>query len=575
MMKLFRFLKPYWKSVIGVLALIFVQSFSELYLPTLMADIVDIGVVRGDTKYIVKVGSLMMLIATLGTLAAITASFLSSRTATAFGRDLRGQVFKRVEAFSLNEFNKIGTSSLITRTTNDITQIQQVIMMSLRMMIRAPMMAIGGIVMAFSKDAKLSLIIVFVIPIIAIRILIMGKKGMPLFEKMQTKLDKLNQVLREKLMGVRVIRAFNREAYEKKRFKDVNYDLTNTSIKVNKIMAVLMPITALMFNFATIFIIWFGAIRVDNGTMQVGDLMAFIQYIMQIMFALFMMSVMFVMIPRASASALRINEVLNTVAEIKDLETLNINIPRSGVIEFKDVTFSYPSAEEAILKDISFTAKPGEITAIIGGTGSGKSTLVNLIPRFYDINDGEILVDGVNIKEMSQKNLRNKIGLVPQKVVLFTGTIKENIKYGKTDASDEEISKAAEIAQATEFILNMKDGFDTVIAQGGTNLSGGQKQRLSIARALVRKPQIYLFDDSFSALDFKTDAKLRNALNKEIQNATLIVVAQRVSTVMDAHQIIVLDQGKIAGIGGHKELLKTCSVYREIVFSQLSEEEIA
>lgn len=575
MMKLFRFLKPYWKSVIGVLALIFVQSFSELYLPTLMADIVDIGVVRGDTKYIVKVGSLMMLIATLGTLAAITASFLSSRTATAFGRDLRGQVFKRVEAFSLNEFNKIGTSSLITRTTNDITQIQQVIMMSLRMMIRAPMMAIGGIVMAFSKDAKLSLIIVFVIPIIAIRILIMGKKGMPLFEKMQTKLDKLNQVLREKLMGVRVIRAFNREAYEKKRFKDVNYDLTNTSIKVNKIMAVLMPITALMFNFATIFIIWFGAIRVDNGTMQVGDLMAFIQYIMQIMFALFMMSVMFVMIPRASASALRINEVLNTVAEIKDLETLNINIPRSGVIEFKDVTFSYPSAEEAILKDISFTAKPGEITAIIGGTGSGKSTLVNLIPRFYDINDGEILVDGVNIKEMSQKILRNKIGLVPQKVVLFTGTIKENIKYGKTDASDEEISKAAEIAQATEFILNMKDGFDTVIAQGGTNLSGGQKQRLSIARALVRKPQIYLFDDSFSALDFKTDAKLRNALNKEIQNATLIVVAQRVSTVMDAHQIIVLDQGKIAGIGGHKELLKTCSVYREIVFSQLSEEEIA
>lgn len=575
MMKLFRFLKPYWKSVIGVLALIFVQSFSELYLPTLMADIVDIGVVREDTKYIVKVGSLMMLIATLGTLAAITASFLSSRTATAFGRDLRGQVFKRVEAFSLNEFNKIGTSSLITRTTNDITQIQQVIMMSLRMMIRAPMMAIGGIVMAFSKDAKLSLIIVFVIPIIAIRILIMGKKGMPLFEKMQTKLDKLNQVLREKLMGVRVIRAFNREAYEKKRFKDVNYDLTNTSIKVNKIMAVLMPITALMFNFATIFIIWFGAIRVDNGTMQVGDLMAFIQYIMQIMFALFMMSVMFVMIPRASASALRINEVLNTVAEIKDLETLNINIPRSGVIEFKDVTFSYPSAEEAILKDISFTAKPGEITAIIGGTGSGKSTLVNLIPRFYDINDGEILVDGVNIKEMSQKNLRNKIGLVPQKVVLFTGTIKENIKYGKTDASDEEISKAAEIAQATEFILNMKDGFDTVIAQGGTNLSGGQKQRLSIARALVRKPQIYLFDDSFSALDFKTDAKLRNALNKEIQNATLIVVAQRVSTVMDAHQIIVLDQGKIAGIGGHKELLKTCSVYREIVFSQLSEEEIA
>jgi len=575
MIKLLRYLKPYRVSIIATLSLIFLQAISELFLPTLMANIVDIGVVNGDTAYIFKIGGLMMIIALVGTLCAVAASFLSSKTSMAFGRDLRGQMFKRAEDFSLNEFDKIGTSSLITRTTNDITQIQQVVMMSLRMMARAPMMAIGGIIMAVSKNAKLSLVIVFVIPIIVFGILIVAKKGTPLFKVMQTKLDKLNQVLRENLIGVRVIRAFNRVDHEKNRFQEANYDLTNTAIKVNKIMAAMMPIMSLVLNFTTIAVIWFGAIRIDSGNMQVGDLMAFIQYVMQIMFALIMLSMMFVMIPRASASAVRINEVFDTIPEIKDTEKTITTNAKDGLIEFKNVTFSYPGAEEPVLKDISFTAKPGKVTAVIGGTGSGKSTLVNLIPRFYDIDSGSILVDGLDIREISQKALRDKIGFVPQKAVLFSGTIADNIKYGKEDATEEEIKYAAEIAQATEFISNMKDGFNSVIAQGGTNVSGGQKQRLSIARALVRRPEIYLFDDSFSALDFKTDAKLRGALKNETKNSTQIIVAQRVTTIIDADQIIVLDEGKIAGIGNHKELLKTCDVYREIVSSQLSEEEIA
>ncbi|QUH19217.1 ABC transporter ATP-binding protein [Alkaliphilus sp. B6464] len=577
MLKLFKFLKPYRLSVMAALGLIFLQAISELYLPTLMANIVDIGVVDGNTTYIFKVGILMILIAIGGTLCAIASSYLSAKTSTAFGRDLRGQVFKRAEDFSLNEFDKIGASSLITRTTNDITQIQQVVMMSLRMMARAPMMAIGGIIMAVSKNAKLSLVIVFVIPIILLGILAVAKKGVPLFKVMQTKLDKLNQVLRENLMGVRVIRAFNRIDHEKNRFKEANYDLTSTAIKVNKLMSALMPTMSLILNFTTIAVIWFGAIKIDSGAMQVGDLMAFIQYVMQIMFALIMVSMMFVMIPRASASAVRINEVLDTIPEIKNPAKSSITDATSisGLVEFKNVIFSYPGAEEPAINDISFTARPGKVTAIIGGTGSGKSTLINLIPRFYDIDSGSILLDGVDIRQMEQKNLRNKIGFVPQKAVLFTGTIAENIRYGKEDATDEEVRLAAEIAQATDFISNMKDGFDSVIAQGGTNVSGGQKQRLSIARALVRRPEIYLFDDSFSALDFKTDAKLRSALKGETTNSTLIIVAQRVSTIIDADQIIVLDKGKIAGVGNHEELLKTCDVYREIVHSQLSEEEIA
>lgn len=575
MTRLFRRLKPYALSIVTILIFIFFQSLSELYLPTLMSDIVNNGIVNGDTNYILKIGGLMLLVTLGGTIFRVLANYLSSRAASGFGKDLRNQVFSKAESFSLDEFDKFGTSSLITRTTNDITQVQQVLMIMLRMMVSAPMMGIGGIIMAVSKDARLSLILVVVIPVLAIIIFIVGRKGMPLFKAMQKKVDKLNLVLREQLTGIRVIRAFNRIEYEKIRFNDSNVDLTNTTIKVNRIMSTLMPTMMLLLNFTTIGIIWFGGIRIESGSMQIGDLMAFIQYIMQIMFAFMMLAMMFVMIPRASASAERINEVLDIELEKKVIDQSNSNEKGTGFVEFKDVTFSYPGAEQPAIKNISFKTKPGEVTAIIGGTGSGKSTLVNLIPRFHDIDNGSILVNGVDIYQMNQENLRSKIGFVPQKAVLFSGTIADNIRYGKEDASDEELKTAAEVAQAMEFISTMKDGFDTFIAQGGTNVSGGQKQRLSIARALIRKPEIYIFDDSFSALDFKTDAKLRIALKQETSNSTMFIVAQRVSTVMDADRIIVLDEGQIAGIGNHKELLNTCDVYSEIVSSQLSEEEIA
>lgn len=575
MIKLFRFLKPYVASIVAVLVLLFFQSLAELYLPTLMSDIVDTGIVKGDTQYILKVGGFMLLVAAGSGICVMLAGFLSSKVATSFGRDLRSKVFSRVESFSLNEFDKMGTASLITRTTNDITQVQQVTIMIMRMMISAPMMCIGGIIMAVSKDAKLSLVLIAIIPVLAGIIFIIARKGIPLFKSMQVKLDKLNLVLRENLTGIRVIRAFNRIDLEKKRFNEANHDLTETAIKVNKIMASLMPVMMIIMNLTSIAIIWFGGIRIDNGSMQVGDMMAFLQYAMQIMFSLIMVSIMFVMIPRAEASAVRINEVLDTIPEINDPEYAKSGDNKKGFVEFKDVTFSYPGAEQPAISNISFSAKPGEVTAIIGGTGSGKSTLISLIPRFYDVESGSILVDGIDVREMSQESLRAKIGFVPQKAVLFTGSITDNIRYGKEDATEEEVKHAAEIAQATEFISNMKDGFDSEISQGGTNVSGGQKQRLSIARALVRRPEIYVFDDSFSALDFKTDAKLRAALKRETVESTVLIVAQRVSTVMDADRIIVLDEGEVAGIGSHKELLNTCQVYREIVLSQLSEEEIA
>ena len=574
MRKLFKYLKPYEMSVAVVLVLIFFQSLSDLYLPTLMSDIVNKGIFSGDTNYIIRVGGKMLLVAAVGTACAVLASYLSSKISSGFGKILRKEVFSKVESFSLNEFNNIGTASLITRTTNDITQIQQVLLIIFRMMVSAPMMCIGGIIMAVSKDAKLSLVLVAVLPIIALLIYVIANKGIPLFKAMQIKIDKLNLVVREELTGIRVIRAFNRSDHEKGRFNKANYDLTQNAVKVNRIMAALMPLMMLIINFTTIAIIWFGAKRVDGGNMQIGDLMAFIQYAMQILFSLIMVSMMFVMIPRASASADRINEVLDVNPEIKDAEATKNADDKKGFVEFNNVTFSYPGAEKPVISNISFKAKPGETVAVIGGTGSGKSTLINLIPRFYDIQSGSILVDGVDIKEMSQESLRAKIGFVPQKTVLFTGTISENIRYGKEDATDDEVRHAAETSQSMEFIEKMEDGFDSVIAQGGTNVSGGQKQRLSIARALVRKPEIYIFDDSFSALDFKTDAKLRAALKKETKDSTMIIVAQRVSTVMDADKIIVLDEGKVAGIGTHRELLNTCEVYHEIVSSQLSEEEM-
>jgi ATP-binding cassette subfamily B protein len=575
MIKLVRFLKPFTWSVAAVLLLLLFQSLTDLYLPTLMSGIVDTGIVKGDTHYIVNVGGKMLFFAAVSALCMITASYLSAKIATGLGRNLRGMVFSRVESYSLNEFDRIGTASLITRTTNDINQIQQLLIIMMRMMISAPMMCIGGIIMAVSKDAVLSLVFVVVLPVIAGTILIIFRKAVPLFKAMQVNLDQLNRVLREGLTGIRVIRAFNRLEHENARFLKANSDLTDTAIRVNIIMAGLMPVMMLVMNLSSIAIVWFGGIRVDKGDMQVGDMMAFLQYAMQIMFSLIMISFMFIMIPRAEASAVRINEVLDLIPEIKDAERVKKAGDKKGFVEFKDVTFSYPGAEEPAISDISFTAGPGEVTAIIGGTGSGKSTLINLIPRFYDIDKGSILIDGVDVREMSQESLRSKIGLVSQKAVLFTGSIAANIRYGREAATDEEVRRAAEIAQATEFITGMKDGFDSVIAQGGTNVSGGQKQRLSIARALVRRPEIYVIDDALSALDFKTDASLRAALRKETACATVLIVAQRVSTVMDADRIIVMDKGKIAGIGRHRELLNTCDVYREIVVSQLSEEEIA
>lgn len=575
MLKLLRMLKKYKFAVILVIILVFLQSISDLYLPTLMSNIVDKGIANGDVPYIWRVGGLMLFIALLGAICSIVVSFLASQVSGKFARDLRSKVFRHVENFSLQEFDKIGTASLITRTTNDITQVQNVLLMMMRMMISAPLMFIGGLVMAISKDAKLSLVLVVALPILAGTVALIATKGLPLFKAIQKKLDRLNLVLREQLMGIRVIRSFNRGQYEKERFTEANKDLTQTAIRVNKIMAFMMPSMMLIMNFTTIAIIGFGGLRIDSGDMEVGNMMAFIQYAMQIMFSLIMVSMIFVMLPRASASATRINEVLDMKPELKNPEVPVRADKMHGTLEFNHVSFKYPGAEEYALHDISFTAKPGETTAIIGGTGSGKTTLLSLIPRFYEVTEGSVRVNGVDVREMTQDDLRSKIGYVPQKAILFTGTIADNLRYGKEDATQEEIEHAAAVAQAADFVSEMENGYESVIAQGGNNVSGGQKQRLSIARALVRKPEIYVFDDSFSALDFKTDSRLRAALKQETLDATVIIVAQRVSTVRDADRILVMDEGKIVGMGTHSELLANNQVYREIVSSQLSEEEIA
>ena len=575
MIKLMRFMKPYRRVLVLVVILAVAQALGNLYLPNLFADIVNNGIIKGDTGYIWRLGGLMLLVTMGGTVAAVVGIFFSSKVATGFGKIIRTKLFTRVEQFSLHEFDAVSTSSLITRTTNDTTQVQQVMIVMLNMMITAPITLVAGVILALNQDVGLSWILVVVIPILVAAIIILMINAIPLFRAMQVKLDKLNLVLDEGLTGVRVVRAFDRQRYEERRFDEANLELTSIAIKVNRLIASLMPIMMLCLNVSSIAILWFGANRINNGQMQLGALIAFLQYAMQILFALLMVSMMFIMLPRAAASADRINEVLDILPEINDPDQAKLADEQRGYVEFQDVTFSYPGAEEPALSNISFSARPGEVTAIIGGTGSGKSTLVSLVPRFYDIDSGHILVDGVDVREMSQEHLRSKIGLVPQKTVLFSGTIAENIRYGKEDASDEEVHHAAEVAQASDFIPAMQNGFDSVIAQGGTNVSGGQKQRLSIARALVRRPEIYMFDDSFSALDFKTDARLRAALKKETRESTVFIVSQRVSTVMDADQIIVLDDGRIVGIGNHRELMKTCEVYRDIVSSQLSVAEIA
>ena len=575
MIKLLRFLKPYRLLLTFVIIFAFGQALSNLYLPTLLADIVDNGIVKGDTGYIWRIGGIMSLVAIGGTIVAIIGIYCSSKVATGFGKRVRAALFTHVERFSLHEFDNIGSASLITRTTNDTTQVQQVMIIILNMVITAPITLVAGIILALRQDVGLSWILVVIVPILAIAIFLLMSRAIPMFGAMQIKLDKLNLVLDEGLTGVRVVRAFDRQRYEEHRFDLANQDLTDLAIRVNRLIALLMPLMMFVLNVSSVAILWFGAIRIDNGQMQVGALLAFLQYAMQILFALLMVSMMFIMLPRAQASATRINEVLAIDPEINDPAEGKQSEGKRGYVEFDDVTFSYPGAEEPALSHVSFHAYPGEVTAIIGGTGAGKSTLINLLPRFYDIQSGHVLVDGVDVRDMSQEYLRAKIGFVPQKAVLFTGTIAENIRYGKEDATDAEILRAAEIAQASEFIQTMSDGIDSFIAQGGTNVSGGQKQRLSIARALVRQPEIYIFDDSFSALDFKTDAKLRAALKNETREATVLIVAQRVSTVMDADRIIVMDEGRIVGIGTHRELMRTNEVYREIVASQLSSEEIA
>ena len=573
MNKSLRFLLNY-KTLIGIIfGLVFLQALSQLYLPTLMGNIVDKGVVTGNISYIWKTGLIMLIVALGGVIVAIISSYYSSQVATGFARDLREAIFSHVSGFSLHEFDQIGTASLITRTTNDVNQIQQATMMILRMTLTAPIMLVGGLIMAMSKDFKLSLVILFSIPFIVLTIFIILKKGAPLFKAVQEKLDYLNRVLRENLTGIRVIRAFTREKSERKRLNQANENLMDVSIKVNRLMAFAMPLMMLFMNITVVLIIWFGSFRINTGAMQIGDLMAFIQYVMLIMFALMMASMMFVIVPRAAVSARRIQEVL-ALERIEPSEG-DKNLTQQSEIKFTDVSFHYPNAEEPALSDISFNAKKGETTAIIGGTGSGKTTLINLIPRFYEVNSGKIEINKININDTSIEKVRAIIGLVPQKTQLFGGTIFENISYGRPNASQEEVELAAKIAQAEEFITSLPDGYETLIEQGGTNLSGGQKQRISIARAIIRKPDIYIFDDSFSALDYKTDANLRTALNEETKNTTIIIVAQRVSSVRYADQIIVLDKGRIVGKGTHDELLVDNVIYQEIVASQFGKGELA
>lgn len=568
-------LKPYRTMIVIALVLVFIQALTEIFLPTLMASIVDDGIVYGDTAHIWRMGASMLLVALIGLSASVVGSRLASGVAAGYARDLRKRIFTHVTNFSLHEFDKTGTATLITRTTHDVSQIQQLVFMSQRMMSRAPLMAVGGIIMAIAQDTRLSMVLLAVVPVLAGVMMLIVTKGMPLFQQVQEKLDRLNLVTREGLTGIRVVRAFNRTEYEEKRFQAANEDLTQTTVRVNRIMGAMEPSMMIMFNVTTIAIVWFGGIRVEAGQMQVGAMMAFIQYATLIMFALMMMSMMFTMIPRAVVSARRIAHVLSMEPEIKDPKDPITPDGSDGVVEFDRVTFRYPGAETPALDNVSFTARPGEVTAIIGGIGSGKSTVARLLFRFYDVSEGSIRVDGVDVRNMTQKTLRQRIGYVPQTALLFSGTVSDNLRYGKPDATDEELHRAAELAQAAEFVTELNGQYEAEIAQGGTNLSGGQRQRLTIARALVRRPKIYVFDDNFSALDFKTDAKVRMALRKETTDATVIIVAQRVSTIMDASQIIVLDEGRVADIGTHRELLQRSNIYREIVASQLSEEVIA
>lgn len=536
---------------------------------------IGLDVNKTQTNYITIAGLKMLALALVGMMVSILVGFTASRVAATYGRDLRSLVFNKVVNFSNTEFDKFSTASLITRSTNDIQQVQMLVVMVLRMVAYAPILGIGGIIKVLNTNVSMAWVIALAVGLISILIATLFILAMPKFNKMQKLVDRLNLVTREILTGLPVIRAFSKEKHEEKRFAKANQDLTQTSLFVNRVMSFMMPMMMLLMNGTMVLILWEGGKGIDTGDMMVGDMMAFIQYAMQIIMSFLMLCMVSIMIPRAAVSGKRISEVLDTEFMIKDAEkTTDFVSSSKGVVEFNHVSFRYPGAKEDVLHDITFTAKPGETTAIIGSTGSGKSTLIQLIPRLYDVTEGELLVDGTDVRKVPQKKLRDKIGFVPQKGVLFSGTIASNLRYGKQEATQEEIERAARIAQATDFIEAKSDRYDESISQGGSNVSGGQKQRLSIARAIAKDPQIYIFDDSFSALDYKTDVVLRRTLKKEIANSTVIIVAQRISTIMNAEQILVLDDGRIVGKGTHRELLKTCDVYKQIASSQLSEAEI-
>lgn len=583
MLKVLSYLKNYKWSAIFATIFILINSAMQLVLPSMMADIMNNGIAGGKLVYIYIMGFFMIIASIFGVFAAVLSSYFSSKASTGFGKELRRAVFLKAESLSQCDIDKIGVSSMITRSTNDITQIQNLVLVSMRMIISAPIMMVGGAIMAFTMNKTLSLVIFTVIPIIALIALFVVKRVLPWFEQMQKKTDALNQVVRERLGGVRVIRAFNRQKHEQERFRKANFELTEIALKTNRLFASLIPLAMFLMYSMIIALIWLGSRQVNNmdvttqaqeiaGT--IGNLQAFMMYLIMIVFAVGLAASMFVMVPRAAISARRICAILDMEPMIKEPQTPAVSIGGQGKVEFKNVSFGYDGAERNVINNVNFTANPGEVTAIIGGTGCGKTTLINLISRFYDVSSGEILVDGTNIKDMALADLHKKIGYVPQKVLLFSGTVADNLRYGKEDATEEEMWKALETAQAANFVNQLPKKLESRLSQNATNLSGGQKQRISIARALIRNAEIYIFDDSFSALDFKTDALLRAAIQKNFADSTQIIVAQRVGTILNADKIIVLDDGEIAGQGTHKELLKTCKVYREIVESQLSKEEI-
>ncbi|MET8392001.1 ABC transporter ATP-binding protein [Streptomyces anthocyanicus] len=569
------YLRPYKKPIALLVALQFLQTCASLYLPTLNAHIIDEGVVKGDSGYILSYGALMISISLAQVVCNIGAVFYGARTAAALGRDVRGAVFDRVQSFSAREVGHFGAPSLITRTTNDVQQVQMLALMTFTLMVSAPIMCVGGIVMALGLDVPLSGVLLGVVPVLAICVTLIVRKLRPLFRKMQVRLDTVNRVLREQITGNRVIRAFVRDEYEQQRFRKANTELTEVALGTGNLLALMFPVVMTVVNLSSIAVVWFGAHRIDSGGMQIGDLTAFLAYLMQIVMSVMMATFMFMMVPRAEVCAERIQEVLETESSVVPPVAPVTELRRHGHLEIREAGFRYPGAEEPVLRHIDLVARPGETTAVIGSTGSGKSTLLGLVPRLFDATDGEVLVNGVDVRTVDPKTLAKVVSLVPQKPYLFAGTVATNLRYGNPDATDEELWHALAVAQAKEFVSELEGGLDAPIAQGGTNVSGGQRQRLAIARTLVQRPEIYLFDDSFSALDYATDAALRAELAQETAEATVVIVAQRVATIRDADRIVVLDEGRVVGVGRHHELMADNETYREIVLSQLTEAEAA